>query len=223
MPYPLAERQVRNHMSSARFYITVVTLLASIMLFHGVSHGEPVPLRQSFDQLPMSMDGWQGRNDPLAEPIVTALGVSDYVNRTYMSPGGQPVDLYVGYYQSQRTGETIHSPKNCLPGAGWEPVRAGRLTIPMPPGPAIIVNEYLVEKGPAQYLVLYWYQAHGRVIASEYSGKAWLVFDAITRNRTDEALVRLVTSTKNGEDQARGRAVQFVHSLFPRLNAFIPN
>jgi EpsI family protein len=207
----------------ARFSITVGTLLASLALFHGVSHGEPVPLRQTFDQLPMSMDGWQGRNDPLAEQIVTALGVSDYVNRSYMSRGGQPIDLYVGYYQSQRTGESIHSPKNCLPGSGWEPVRAGRLTIPMATAPAIVVNEYLVEKGTAQYLVLYWYQAHGRVIASEYSGKAWLVFDAITRNRTDEALVRVVTSTKNGEDQARARAVQFVQSLFPRLDEFIPD
>jgi EpsI family protein len=210
-------------MFGARYYITVGTLLASFALFHGVSHGEPVPLRQTFDQLPMSMDSWQGQNDPLAGQIVTALGVSDYVNRSYMSRGGQPVDLYVGYYQSQRTGETIHSPKNCLPGSGWEPVRAGRLTIPMAAGPAIVVNDYLVEKGPTQYLVLYWYQAHGRVIASEYSGKAWLVFDAITRNRTDEALIRVVTSTKNGEDQARARAVQFVQTLFPRLNGFIPD
>jgi EpsI family protein len=72
-------------------------------------------------------------------------------------------------------------------------------------------------------LVLYWYQAHGRVIASEYSGKAWLVFDAITRNRTDAALVRVLTSTTNGEEQARVRVVQFVQALYPRLNTFIPD
>jgi len=210
-------------MFGARFSITVATLLAGLALFHGVSHGEPVPLRQTFDQLPMSMDGWQGQSDPLDERIVTALGVSDYVNRAYMDAEKQRVDLYVGYYQSQRTGETIHSPKNCLPGSGWEPVRAGRLTIPMAAAPAIVVNEYLVEKGAAQYLVLYWYQAHGRVIASEYSGKAWLVFDAITRNRTDEALVRVLTSTRTGEGQARAHAVQFVRALYPRLNSFIPD
>jgi EpsI family protein len=210
-------------MFGARFSITAGTLLASIALFHGVSHGEPVPLRQTFDQLPMSMEGWQGQNEPLEARIVTALGVSDYVSRAYTNGVGQPVDLYVGYYQSQRTGETIHSPKNCLPGAGWEPVRAGRLTIPIAAAPAIVVNEYLVEKGPAQYLVLYWYQAHGRVIASEYSGKAWLVFDAITRNRTDEALVRVVTSTRNGEGRARAQAVEFVQALYPRLNSFIPD
>jgi EpsI family protein len=210
-------------MSGARFFLTVGTLLAGIALLHSVSHGEPVPVRQPLRQLPLAMGGWQGQEYPLEERIVSVLGVSDYVNRVYMSGGGQRVDLYLGYYQSQRTGETIHSPKNCLPGAGWEPVRAGRLTIPLAATPAITVNEYLVEKGPAQYLVFYWYQAHGRVIASEYSGKAWLVFDAITRNRTDGALVRVLTSTRNGEDQARARTVQFVQALYPRLSGFIPD
>ena len=209
-------------MFEARFTVTAGTLLIGIALFYGVSHGESVPLRRPLGELPMTMDGWQGQDDPLGNRIVSALGVSDYVNRSYTS-GGQRIDLYLGYYQSQRTGETIHSPKNCLPGAGWEPVRAGRLTIPMAVSPPIVVNEYLVEKGPAQFLVLYWYQAHGRVIASEYSGKAWLVFDAITRNRTDEALVRVLTPIRNGEDQARARVVQFVQALYPRLSTFIPN
>jgi EpsI family protein len=210
-------------MFGTRFVVTVSILLAGIALLHGVSHGEPVPLRQPLGQLPMAMDGWLGQDDPLEGRIVTALGVSDYVNRAYRGVGGQRVDLYVGYYQSQRTGETIHSPKNCLPGGGWEPVRAGHLRIPMTAMPAIVVNEYLVERGPARYLVLYWYQAHGRVIASEYSGKAWLVFDAITRNRTDEALVRVFTSASKGEDQARARAAQFVQGLYPRLSRFIPD
>lgn len=210
-------------MFGARFIVTVGTLVAGIVLLHAVSHGEPTPLRQPLGQLPMVMDGWQGQNDPLEDRIVRALGVSDYLKRTYLNSGGQPVDLYVGYYQSQRTGETIHSPKNCLPGAGWEPVRAGYLTIPLAAMPAIVVNEYLVEKRPAQYLVLYWYQAHGRVIASEYRGKAWLVFDAITRNRTDEALVRVITPTRGGENQARAHAVEFVQALYPRLSRFIPD
>jgi EpsI family protein len=214
---------VRSHMFRARFFITVGTLVAGIVLLHGVSHGEPAPLRQPLRQLPIAMDGWLGQEEPLEARIVSALGVSDYVNRGYTGIGGQSVDLYVGYYQSQRTGETIHSPKNCLPGAGWEPVRSGRLTIPMAAPPAIVVNEYLVEKGPAQYLVLYWYQTHGRVIAGEYSGKAWLVFDAITKNRTDAALVRVLTSTRNGEDEATARVVQFVQTLYPRLNTFIPD
>jgi len=210
-------------MWSVRFLITVGTLVAGILLLHSVSHGEPVPLRQPLGRLSLLMDGWLGRDDLLEAQIVSVLGVSDYVNRSYVNFGGEPVGLYVGYYQSQRSGETIHSPKNCLPGAGWEAVRAGHLVIPMTAMPAIAVNEYLVEKGLTQYLVLYWYQAHGRVIASEYSGKAWLAFDAITRNRTDAALVRVLTSTTNGEEQARARVVKFVQALYPRLNTFIPD
>ena len=210
-------------MWSVRFLITVGTLVAGILLLHSVSHGEPVPLRQPLGRLPLLMDGWLGRDDPMEAQIISALGVSDYVNRSYVNLGGEPVGLYVGYYQSQRSGETIHSPKNCLPGAGWEAVRSGHLVIPMTAMPAIAVNEYLVEKGLTQYLVLYWYQAHGRVIASEYSGKAWLVFDAITRNRTDEALVRIITPTRDGEGQARARAIQFVQGLYPRLSSFIPD
>ena len=210
-------------MFGPRFSVTAGTLLLGIALFYGVSHGEPVPLRQPFGQFPIAIDSWHGRDEALDDRIVTTLGVSDYVNRAYTNDSGQRIDLYIGYYQSQRTGETIHSPKNCLPGAGWEPVRAGQLAIPIAGSPPIVVNEYLVEKGPVQFLVLYWYQAHGRVIASEYSGKAWLVYDAITRNRTDEALVRVLTSTRNGEDQARAHAVHFVQALYPRLSAFIPN
>jgi len=210
-------------MFSARFFITAGTLLAGIALLHGVSHGEPVALRAPLAQLPLAMDGWSGHDDPLEQRIVNALGVDDYLSRAYTNRIGESVDLYVGYYRSQRTGETIHSPKNCLPGAGWEPVRAGRLIIPMAAMPPIVVNEYLVEKGPARYLVLYWYQAHGRVVASEYSGKLWLVLDAVTRNRTDGALVRVLTPTQDDENQARARAMQFVQALYPRLSRFIPD
>lgn len=209
-------------MFRARFFITVGTLLAGIALLHGVSHGEPVPLRVPLGQLPLVLDGWRGHDDPLEQQIVIALGVDDYLSRTYVDRSGDRVDLYVGYYQSQRTGVTVHSPKNCLPGAGWEPVRAGRLSIPMAAQPPIVVNEYLVEKGPARHLVLYWYQAHGRVVASEYSGKVWLVLDAITRNRTDGALVRVFTPVRGDEAQARAHAVQFVQALYPHLSQFIP-
>src|SRR5258708_28072695 len=101
-------------MFRARFFITVGTLVAGIALIHGVSHGEPVPLRQSLGLLPLAMDGWLGQDDPLEARIVTALGVSDYTNRVYVSSGGQPVALYLGHYQSHRTRDTIHSPHNCL-------------------------------------------------------------------------------------------------------------
>ena len=142
--------------------------------------------------------------------MVQAAGVDDYVSRIYGIGQQIPIGLYVGYYGSQRTGDTIHSPKNCLPGAGWEPVRAGYLTISPPGGAPIEVNEYLVAKGADKRLVLYWYQGRGRVIASEYAGKVWMVVDAIRLHRTDGALVRLVTPVDDGEANAQERLVRFV-------------
>jgi EpsI family protein len=154
---------------------------------------------------------------------VQALGVSDYTNRAYFGPSGaSPLSLYVGYYATQRAGDTIHSPKNCLPGSGWDPIRAGYATIPVPGGREIIVNEYIIQHDQYQALVFYWYQSRGRVIASEYAGKFWMVTDAISRNRTDGSLVRLVTSMGDGEVQARNRLVSFTQLLFPPLDELIP-
>ncbi len=212
-----------NHALRLRFFIAAGLLVASFFLLRGVSHGEATALRRPLQELPLDMAEWRGQERPFEKRVVDALGVDDYSNRSYMDPNGDTVELYVGYYRSQRTGETIHSPKNCLPGAGWEPVRAGRITILVAFSPPITVNEYVIQKDRSRYLVLYWYHAHGRVVASEYSGKVWLVLDAITRNRTDGALVRIVTPMRDGEEKARARAVDFVLELYPQLGEFIPD
>jgi EpsI family protein len=168
------------------------------------------------------MGNWKGQEQPLPEQIVQAAGVSDYTNRVYVQPSNPPVLLYIGYYVSQRTGDTIHSPKNCLPGAGWNPISAGYATIPLTTARQIVVNDYIIQKDLNKQMVLYWYQGRGRVIASEYAGKFWMVTDAISRNRTDGALVRLVTPTNDGEAKARMRLISFAQSLFPDLDAIIP-
>jgi len=211
-----------DRFSPIRVWITAGVLVAGFAGLHGLSHGEPIALRVPLEQFPVALGDWHGQDQPLEQRIADATGADDLLNRTYRDQSGRSIGLYVGYYRSQRTGETIHSPKNCLPGTGWDPVRAGRLTIPISPAPPITVNEYLVEKDGNRYLVFYWYQARGRVIASEYAGKVCLVLDAITRNRTDGALVRLFTVTKDGEDKARERAVNFVQVLYPELTRFIP-
>ncbi len=206
-----------------RVLITAGVLVGAFVLLHGVSHGERISLHRPLREVPLALGDWKGREWPLEQPIVEVLGVDDYLNRVYVDGSGNSLGLYVGYYSSQRTGDTIHSPKNCLPGSGWEPVRSGRLTIEVPDRPPIVVNEYLVEKGLERDLVLYWYQGRGRVVASEYWGKVWTVVDAITRNRTDGALVRLFIPTRDGDAKARSRAVEFVQTLYPRLSAYIPN
>ena len=207
---------------SVRLWITVGILLCAFVLLQTMSHGEAVVARQPLHDLPFTLGAWTGEEQPLQKEVVQAVGVSDYANRTYSRLAGTPVQLYVGYYASQRTGDTIHSPKNCLPGAGWDPIRSGYATIPLASGRKIVVNEYVIQQDQDKQLVFYWYQGRGRVIASEYVGKFWMVADAISRNRTDAALVRLVTPMNDGEDKARARLVSFTQILFPSLDKLIP-
>jgi EpsI family protein len=208
---------------SVRLWITVSILLGGTVVLQTISHGEAIVARKPLRDLPYALGHWAGEERPLQEQVVQEVGVSDYTNRVYLQLADAPVQLYIGYYASQRTGDTIHSPKNCLPGSGWDPIRSGYATVSVPNGRNIVVNEYVIQQDQNQQLVFYWYQGRGRVIASEYAGKFWMVADAISRNRTDGALVRLVTPMTGGEDRARARLVTFTQSLFPYLDELIPN
>ncbi|MGA9883710.1 MAG: exosortase C-terminal domain/associated protein EpsI [Candidatus Acidiferrales bacterium] len=213
---------MRRRPSTARFCLTAIVLLCAFALLHTMSHGEAIVLRQPLRDVPYIVGRWNGQDQPLEPQVVQAVGVTDYVNRFYFRSSSDPVQLYVGYYRSQRTGDTIHSPKNCLPGAGWDPIRSAYTTIQLSSGRNIIVNEYVIQRDQNKQLVFYWYQGRGRVIASEYKAKFWMIADAIERNRTDAALVRLVTPMDDGEARARARLVTFTQTLFPSLDRLIP-
>ena len=204
---------------------------------------EQVPLRQPLATMSRQIGPWIGRDEPqLASspraacrqprsPMASAvLGVDEYINRAYADPSGRipaPVSVYVGYYKSQREGDTIHSPLNCIPGSGWEPVRSSRPEISVPGAASpITVNRLLIEKGIDRQVVVYWYQAHGRVVASEYWSKLFMMYDAVRLNRSDAALVRVISPVLPSEQDpaaAEGRVTQFVQQLFPRLNAHLPS
>jgi EpsI family protein len=192
---------------------------------------EAVPLSTPLSEIPYTIAPWEGqRAEDLEDKIVQVLGVSEYLNRVYRGPSGRPVGLYVGYYKSQRQGESIHSPLNCLPGAGWLPVKKGLETIQIPAsaidpslasGVPIEINRYVIEKSGQSMFVFYWYQSHGRVVASEYWGKFYMVWDAIRTHRTDAALVRVIVpmagSDAASEKKAEDLGVAFVQSMFPLL------
>ena len=208
-----------------RFWLMIAVLAGATMLLHVVSHGEAVPLRTPLAHIPFALGVWQGRDLPLEQRIVDALGVDDYVSRVYggRGPDRSPLFLYVGYYKSQRSGKLIHSPKNCLPGAGWEPVSSGRINLALPDGRSRSVNLYVVENGLERQVVVYWYQSHGRIIASEYWGKIYMVVDALRFNRTDAALVRVSTPVGADEARARERSLEFASRLVGQLKDSIPN
>jgi EpsI family protein len=185
--------------------------------------------RTAFASFPMEIAPWKSINaPPMDDEVLKVLGVDDYLSRIYYRPGGDQVGLYMGFYASQRQGDTIHSPLNCLPGAGWEPVEEGRLTIPDVDGRgrAITVNRYVVQKGLDRQMVLYWYQSHGRVVASEYTSKAYLIHDAIRLNRTDGSMVRVIAPIDSRIDghaaTAEQLAAEFVRVIFPLLPAYLP-
>ena len=192
-------------------------------MLHALSDGEPIVARQPLRDLSYRVGDWTGVEAPLEQRIVQAVSVTDYTNRRYFDSTLPEVDLYIGYYASQRTGDTIHSPKNCLPGSGWDPIQAGYTTIPLASGQRAKVNEYVIAQGLQKALVFYWYQGRGRIIASEYWGKFYMIDDAITRNRTDGALVRLITPLTGNESVAHARLEKFAQLLFPSLSKFIPN
>ncbi len=196
------------------------------------SKTEAVPLRESLASCPVEIGDWSGRDaEPLDTETLAALGVDEYLNRLYATRSGALVGLYVGYYASQRQGDTIHSPLNCLPGAGWLPVKTGRAQVavastpdggPAPDG-RIEVNRFVIEKGLDRQVVIYWYQSRGRVVASEYWGRFYLMADAIRRNRTDGAMVRVISPILTTEEDAERHAIDFVQQLFPLLHAYLPS
>ncbi|MGE3843409.1 MAG: exosortase C-terminal domain/associated protein EpsI [Vicinamibacterales bacterium] len=215
----------------------VKSLIVSVCLLGGAgvllraSKSEVVPVRVALAELPYQMGAWRGR--PLADlpqDILDVLGVDEYVNRMYLDSTQTFAGLYIGYYASQRQGDTMHSPLNCLPGAGWIPVQQRRITIDVADRDAprrIEVNSFVIEKGIERQAVLYWYQSHGRVVASEYWGKIYMVADAIRQNRTDGALVRVIVPIEGRTDadtqKAEQTAVAFVQELFPRLSQHLPS
>ena len=213
-------------------------LVGASWFLASMSTSEPVPMRRSFADFPSRIGNWESDRqlDP-GDQVLRVLGVSEYVNRVYRDPEGAAVGLYVGYYRSQRQGASIHSPLNCLPGAGWQPIAREALALTLGPtsGPgldepkfrSITINDMVIQKGPERQIVLYWYQGHGRIIASEYMVKIYSVLDAIRTNRTDGALVRIISPVV-GQDEAalrraRDLAADLSRAVVPLLGHYLPD
>lgn len=208
-----------------RFWAAVLLMTAAAAFLHIRSSAEVLPSRAPLDAFPAELAGWRSRTVTIEPEILEILGNGEFLQRIYYREGaGEVFDLFLAYFPSQRTGSTIHSPKNCLPGAGWSPVESNRVPLTWPDGRTFPVNEYIIARGLDRQVALYWYQAHGRAVASEYWAKFYLVADAIRTNRSDGALVRVLTPVLGGEslDAARGRAHVFASQLLPHLDKHIP-
>ncbi len=218
-------------MKSPRFWVVLLLLVAAFTTLHLRASVDRVPPSEPLSLLPQTIDGWSSRDIPINQDTLDILGDGRFLNRLYTisTPAGRlaepPVSLFIGYFPTQRTGQSIHSPQNCLPGAGWTFASSGKLYLNTPEIKNYAVGEYVIANGTNKQVVLYWYLAHGRSIANDYVAKAYMMADAIRYNRTDGALVRLVTPLDANEslDSARARVIKFADRLVPTLPRFIPN
>jgi EpsI family protein len=215
---------------SLRFGIVAALMLATALLLQAHSRSESFPPRASLSSLPLQIDGWTGTDNALDQETLDILGpgeflIRDYENASQSQSQPQPwINLYIAYFPTQKTGDTIHSPNHCLPGAGWVPTSREVVQITGPDGSSFPANRYVVSKGEDRQLVLYWFQAHGREVASEYWAKYYLVSDSVRMNRSDGGLVRLMTPMLNGEsrDTAQARLMKLGSQFLPLLDNYIP-
>ena len=212
---------------------TLLLALAALFLHHRGSTDQ-VPRSRPLDQMPRELGSWHGEDQPIAQEALDVLGKGIFLNRVYLpssslpsvDPALQaPVSLFIGYFPTQRTGSTIHSPQNCLPGAGWTFESTGTTDVSAVAGKDTRVGDYVVSNGPAKLEILYWYQTQGKAIANDYRAKFQLMADSIRYNRSDAALVRVITPIQKGESRevARNRAKAFTRNFLPILPAFVPN
>ncbi|HEX5385181.1 MAG TPA: EpsI family protein [Gemmatimonadales bacterium] len=195
--------------------------LGCLMLGVGAERQSATPLAEPLSALPRSLEGYHGADLAIAEDEQQVAGMSSFVYRAFARDSVPAFTVYVGYYARQVQGQTIHSPKNCLPGAGWEVVASSVVPLATSAGP-VKVNRYLLANHGHRALVYYWYQGRGRVEANEYRVKLELLRDAALRGRTEEALVRVVVPLGEAHADAQSLGARVSAALVPEIAQVLP-
>jgi EpsI family protein len=214
-------------MGSKSFVILSAVLLAQAGLFYGFSRSEKIPARLPLSEFTLSGTSWKNVQEmEISQDEKDVLKADDLMSRVYQDQSsGRVATLFVAFFDTQKTGKSPHSPKNCLPGSGWASSSSEIVDIPVPGQPEPIqANRYIVARGDNQSVVLYWYQSHNRTVASEYWAKYYTIADSIRYNRSDTALVRVVVGVSNGNtEKAIKTATDFAVAFFPQLKQHLPS
>ena len=209
----------------ARYYSVLGLLAVAAMISVAIRYGKSVPLKRDLKQFPLNVGNWRGADGgDLPESVQQVLKASAYLSR-YYARNQDRASLFVGYYGEQRAGESMHSPKNCLPGGGWEVVDSRRVPLEIPAMKKTIeVNYYWIQNDQAKQFVIYWYDTHGRAFANEYEGKLILVWEALKTGKTDGALIRvLVPYAGSSSSGAEAVAVDLARQVYPLLREYLPD
>lgn len=218
-----ADAVVNTRMIPVQGWVGLVLLGAAVAGALAVGgRVEEIPQRAGFESFPLTLDGWHGQTERLDTVVLDELKLDDYIMVDYGNDAAEPINFYVAYYGSQRSGASAHSPRSCLPGGGWRIESHTKVNIE--PG-GIPVNRFVIRKGEYRQLVYYWFKQRDRIVTNEFAVKWYLLWDALTRNRTDGALVRLTTLMQPGEDIERGdaRLRAFAALAVPKLEAYVPD
>lgn len=213
-------------MNSTRLFVVAILLAATGLLLHTRGNTDLVPVSEPLSQVPRVITGWTGNDETIDQDSLDLLGAGDFLSRVYTQGGqSQAIGLFIAYYPTQRTNDTMHSPKHCLPGAGWYFESSQYVDLKDANATPHRVGEYIISNGEYRQFVIYWYQEHGRSIPNEYLARMFLVTDAMRSNRTDGGLVRVITpiDPRESTSEARARAEAFTAQLVPMVPRFIPN
>ncbi len=207
-----------------RFIIALATLLLTFGLSHGIEFRQKIPISKPFNQFPIQIGEWYGTREDMEQQFLDVLRFSDYIILDYKNRQGKMINFYVAYYQEQRKGESIHSPETCLPAGGWEFREAGTATISLSNGKSMLINKAFIKKGAGSQLAYYWFPMRGRVLTKLYQIKIYNFWDSLLKQRTDGALVRVITPVYNGEEhnEASERLQGFIKEIVPVLDEYIP-
>lgn len=227
-PKPVADPAMTlRHGLPKPFLGSVGLVLLAVAASVSIAQRTPaaLPARDTLVNFPMRVGDWKGRQLGLDKEILDVLDLDDYIVANYKRPGDPvPVNFYVAYYASQKAGSAAHSPRSCIPGGGWRITELSERAIDNSGGNPLVVNRVVIRKGNLAQLVYYWFEGQGRVLTNEYLIKWFLLWDGVTRNRTDGALVRLVTQVPDRDriEQADHRLTEFVRAVYPQFPAYIP-
>ena len=204
--------------------LAAVLLLLTWSISKGVEFREKIPVVQPLNQFPLAISSWRGERQAMEGVFIEALDLSDYFIIDYQNDAGQQINFYTAYYESQRKGESIHSPASCLTGSGWVFKGAGEKALEIPGYGRITVNRAFMLKSGLRQLSYYWFPQRGRNLTNAYQLKIYVFWDALTKQRTDGALVRLITPVGEFEEvgDADRRLQSFMSKALPLLDQYLP-
>jgi len=208
-----------------RFWLIVCLLCVTFFYVNFLSTIQAVPLLRDLSRFPKTIGNYTFVQDQsFSEAVIKNAGMDSYLMRQFRDESGYTLGLYIGYYQIQTEGHIIHSPKHCLPGSGWNTVKAGRHLFKTHNNnntSSYSINQWLMQKGDEKQLVHFWYHGRGRIVANEYVDRTLMIFDSIFRKRTDGALIR-ITGPGGNLDHDIKKQEEFTTALLKVIDDYIP-